>query len=226
MRPLQIRMKGDVAELLLYDVIGRDWWSGEGVTAKDFREALKPHKGKPINLRINSPGGSVFEASAIMSALDDHKGRVEVDVDGVAASAASFLMMAADHIRVASNALVMIHEPMSGVMGRAEDMRHEAELLDKVKGQIIDAYGRHSKAGPEQLAAWMAEEKWFTGREAVEAGLAHETTAALQVAAFTGFKAAAEKLKYRKTPDLPFVQDGPEWEETRRRRELAARLCG
>lgn len=219
MKALTVRNAGEGIEIPLYDLIGHDWWSGEGITAKAFREAIKPHKGKPLNLRINSPGGSVFEASAIMAALDDHKGRVEVDVDGVAASAASFLMMAADHIRVGSNALVMIHEPHGGVMGTADEMRHQAGLLEKIRDQIIDAYERHSRAGRDQLAAWMAEETWFTGQEAVEAGLAHETTAPIHAAALAQYAPAMAKLQYRRTPKLPDL-----WQETRERQEIAARL--
>jgi ATP-dependent Clp protease protease subunit len=223
MKTLTIRDAADGVEVLLYDVIGGDWF-GEGVTAKAFREALKPHRGKAVNLRINSPGGDVLEAAAIMAALDDHKGRITADVDGLAASAASFLMMAADEIRVGSNALVMIHDPHGGVRGTARDLRDHADLLEKVKGQILDAYGRKSQAGRDQLAAWMEAETWFTGQEAVDAGLADRVTEPVRVAALAQNMPLVAKFRYRHAPAIP--QDGPEWEATRRRQEVAARLRG
>jgi ATP-dependent Clp protease protease subunit len=225
---LAVASKGDVVEIMLYGAIGRDWLGdGDGVTAKEFRAEVKKAKGKGINLRVNSPGGSVFEGSAMKAALDEHQGDVTVDVDGLAASAASFLIMGADTIRVASNALVMIHNPMSGVLGTAEDMRREAELLDKVRDQIIDAYLERSGAAREQLAAWMDAETWFTGQEAVDAGLADEATRAVQVAAFAGAAELFAKLGYRKAPALPEAAARPDpglAEETRKRREIAARL--
>src|SRR5262245_5197001 len=149
--PLTIHLRGEVAEVLLYEQIGADPFFGGGVTAKQFRQEIKGLKARILNLRINSPGGSVIDGAAMLAALDEFSGRVEVDVDGVAASAASVVMMGGDHIRVAQNALVMVHNPMAGVLGGAQDMRKMADLLDKVKGQLLDSYSRHSKAGKEQL---------------------------------------------------------------------------
>jgi ATP-dependent protease ClpP protease subunit len=217
-----VRMKtDDVAEVLVYDQIGRDPWFGEGISAKEFRAQVKAIKAKTLNLRINSPGGSVIEGAAMLSALDEFKGDIEADVDGLSASAASVLMMGADVIRVASNALVMIHDPKAGVLGGAEDMRRLADLLDKVKGQALDAYERHSKAGRQQLADWMAAETWFTGEEAVEAGLAHEATAPVALAALAGHGALMARLGY-KPPVTP--ADLLAAEETRKRKEIATLL--
>lgn len=194
-----IKMKSeDVAEVLLYDQIGFDPWFGEGIAAKDFREQLKTIKAKTINLRINSPGGSVTEGAAILAALDDHKATIEVDIDGLAASAASVVAMAGSRIRMASNALMMIHDPYAGVLGTSADMRHTADLLDKVKGQIIDSYKRHSNLSDAELSKAMAEETWYTGKEAVDAGLAHEVTEAMSIAAC----ADLSKFKYRHAPKI------------------------
>lgn len=226
MKTLTIRMKaGDVAEVLLYDEIGADPFFG-GISAKDFREQIKAVKAKTINLRINSPGGSVFEASAMMAALDEFNGRIEVDVDGLAASAASVVAMAGDEIRMASGAMMMIHDPHAFVIGGAEDMRSTADILDKAKEQLLDAYERHSDVGRKKLSDWMSAESWFTGQEAIDAGLADSITEGRQVAAFANLKAVAAKLHFKRLPEalLKPIQDERAWRETERRRTLAASL--
>lgn len=226
MKQLTVNMRGDdVAEVLLYGVIGSDFW-GDGITAKDLRDSIKGVKSKTINLRVNSPGGSVTEGSAMLSALDDWKKgsgrRIEVDVDGLSASAASIVMMGGNVVRVASNALVMIHDPYTMVVGNAAEMRRTAELLEKVKGQAIDAYMRRAKLSREELAAAMEAETWYTGKEAVEAGLADSATDAVNVAAFAGARDLLSKMKYKHSPELP--SDAAAWAETERRKQIAAKL--
>lgn len=228
MKQLTINIRNEVAEVLLYDVIGADDFFGGGISAKTFRDQVKGIKAKALNLRINSPGGSVFEASAMMAALDEFKGRVEVDIDGIAASAASVVAMAGDEIRMATNAMIMIHRPYAAVIGPADDMRAMAEVLDKTTGQLLDTYERHSKAGRDQLKAWMDAETWFTPEEAIAAGLAHAVTETRQIAACAGLKEMAEKLHYKHIPAAVLkANDGEAQrlaEETRKRREIAARL--
>lgn len=228
MKPLTIRMKADdVAEILLYDVIGADFF-GDGVTAKDFRDQIKGVKAKTINLRINSPGGSVFEASAILAALDDWKGRIEVDIDGLAASAASVVAMAGDRVRMASNAMMMIHDPYTMTAGGAEQMRATAEILDKVKDQIIATYQRRSKRTEAELSQMMSAETWLVGKDAVEAGLADEVTDPSRVAAMADHAKLFAKLGYKRAPEIKDAGPSPEvlaaMEETRKRRAIAARL--
>ena len=130
-------------------------------------------------------------------------------------------------MRVATNGLIMIHDPMAGVMGRADDMRRTADLLDKVREQILDAYERKSKAGREQLGAWMAAETWFTGAEAVGAGLADTVTEPLRMAACAD-PAILAKLGYHNVPVQVLQNKDAEAkrlaEETKRRLEIAASL--
>lgn len=184
MKSATIRMKSnDVAEVLLYDEIGADAFFGGGISAKVFRDQIKSIKAKTINLRINSPGGSVFEGAAMLNALDEFKGDIEVDVDGIAASAASVIAMAGDTIRIANNGMMMIHNPYGMVRGGAEEMRRTAELLDKVKEQILDTYMRRATKTRDELAAMMSDETWLTGQEAIDAGLADEVTGAMALAA-------------------------------------------
>ena len=156
----------------IYDEIGM--W---GVTAADFTRDLAalPKSTKTINLRINSPGGSVFDGLTIANRLREHKARVNVTVDGVAASIASVIAMAGDQITMARGSQMMVHNPSGLVMGGSGDMRQMADLLDKVARETIaDAY--QAKAGG-QLDEWldrMAAETWYGPAEAVAVGLADQ----------------------------------------------------
>jgi len=226
MKQATIRMAGsDVAEILVYDQIGKDFFS-DGIDAKEFRRQIKAVKAKTINLRINSPGGSVTDAAAMAAALDDHPARIEVDVDGIAASAASVLAVVGDVVRMSASGLMMIHNPYAMTAGGSDEMRRMADLLDSVKGQILDRYER--KAGKitprDKLAQMMADETWFTGEEAVAAGLADEVTAARQVAACVSAEALA-KMGYRRVPAEKLQAWGEQQRaEHEKRRAVAARL--
>ena len=162
------------AELWIYDVIGEDWF-GEGVTAKKVREQLAQFDAdERLTVRINSPGGYVFEAATIVSLLSEHKGGVDVRIDGLAASAASYVAMVGETIQITAGGMMMIHDPWSIVMGDARDMRAEAELLDKISLQLVDAYVRKSGQTADVIKAAMAAETWYTADEAIAAGLATE----------------------------------------------------
>ena len=169
---------GDAAEILIYDEI-----SAFGITAKQFAKDLKAlGSPKKITLRINSPGGDVFDASAIHNQLKRHSARKVVTIDGLAASAASVIAMAGDEIVMPENAMMMIHDPAAIVIGTAADMLAMADALDKVKGTLIAAY-RRSNQSDKTIAAWMSDETWFTAAEAVAAGLADRTVEAVKAAA-------------------------------------------
>lgn len=129
-----IRARSSGAEVLIYDEIGV-----YGVSAKRFLAELGALPvGAPIDLRVNSPGGSVFDAVAIYNALTRHSGQITVWIDGIAASAASYIAMAGDEIVMPENAFLMIHNPAGLVMGTAEDMRAMASALDKVTATSFD----------------------------------------------------------------------------------------
>lgn len=157
-------------ELFLYDAIGPEEWGMIG--AKTVNAALQDLKGKRPLLRINSPGGSVDEGIAILNALTRHPGGVDVAIDSVAASAASFIAMAGQRITIAKNATVMIHEPWGLVMGNAADMRKYADLLDLYSARILSAYTDRTKQSADQVKAWLAAETWFTADQAVANGFA------------------------------------------------------
>jgi ATP-dependent Clp protease protease subunit len=175
----EIRARATGAEVAIYDEIG-----AYGVSAKGFLAELGAlPQGTPIDLRINSPGGSVFDAVAIHNAVKRHEGTVTVWIDGIAASAASYVAMAGDEIIMPENAFLMIHDPAGLVMGTADDMRAMAEALDKVKGSLVQGYATKSGQAPEIIAALMAAETWFDAKDALDAGLATRIAAPVRIAA-------------------------------------------
>ncbi len=174
-----IRARGTGAEVAIYDEIG-----AYGVSAKGCLAELGAlPEGTPVDLRLNSPGGSVFDAVAIHNALKRHEGTVTVWIDGIAASAASYVAMAGDEIVMPENAFLMIHDPAGLVMGTAEDMRAMAEALDKVKGSLVSGYAAKSGRTPEEVSALMAAETWFDASDAVAQGFADRLIEPVRIAA-------------------------------------------
>ncbi len=167
--------KEKTGELYLYDVIGGYW---DGIHAKDIVKALDEMGSatKTLNIYINSPGGEVFEAVAIMSVLERFDATKNVYIDGIAASAASFVAMVGDTITTASNGMWMIHEPWGFAMGPAKDMRATADVLDKIRGTMIDIYAKRTGAKADDISQWLADETWMTAAEAKERGFTDEVT--------------------------------------------------
>lgn len=155
------------AEVLLYDEIG--FW---GVLAKDFVPQLKAVDASTIHLRINSPGGDVFDGLTMYNALKEHPAKVITHVDGIAASIASIIALAGDEVRMAKNAFYMIHEPWTFTIGNAEQLRKDAEVLEKISGQLVGTYVRQSEGDEDEVKEWMRAETWFTADEAKDAGFA------------------------------------------------------
>lgn len=156
-------------ELLIYGIIGDDYWD-ESTSAIDVKRQLDAMPAGDLTVRINSPGGSVFDGFAIFNLINQREGETTVYIDGVAASAASVIAMAGNQILMADNALFMIHDPFTISAGSADDMRQTADLLDKVKDSIILTYSTQSNLEQESIAEMMAAETWFNATEALEAG--------------------------------------------------------
>jgi ATP-dependent Clp endopeptidase proteolytic subunit ClpP len=165
-------------EVSIYDEIGFG-----GVTAKDFMAEVKKFKGQHIHLRINSVGGSVIEGAAIYNALRRHKGGLTVHVDGLAASMASVIAMAGEEVYIADNAMLMIHNPWSMTMGDADDLRKEADVLDKLKNTLVNAYAKKTGMETEDIAAMMDEETWLNATQSVAMGFADEIEDGIEAAA-------------------------------------------
>jgi ATP-dependent protease ClpP protease subunit len=161
------------ATIYLYGPI--DSWGGPwGISAGEVAQALNalPSGTTDITLRINSPGGEVFEAVAITNLLRDHSARITARVDGLAASAASFLAVSADELVMGGNTELMIHDAWGLAIGNAEDMRSYAQLLDSTSDNIASMYDAKAGGGTAQWRDYMKAESWFTAEEAVELGLA------------------------------------------------------
>lgn len=165
---------GDTAEVWLYTEID-GWW---GISAEYFVGELRNITASTIKLRVNCRGGDVFDGLAIYQALLSHPARVEVQIDGIAASAASYIVQAGDHVTIGPAAMVMVHDALCGCIGNAGDMRSCADLLDKVSDAIADLYALHAGGTAdewrERMLADGGDGTWYTGAEAVEAGLVDE----------------------------------------------------
>ena len=165
------------AEISIYDAIG-----SFDVNAKQFVDELKDINAEVINLRINSPGGSVIDGNAMFNALQRHPAKVITHIDGLAASMASVIAMAGDEVHMADNALLMIHNPWTFSMGDADELRADADLLDKMSASILSSYGR-SQYEVDELKNLMDEETWFTAQEAFDAGFVDHISTGLRAAA-------------------------------------------
>lgn len=155
------------AEVHIYDEIGY-----RGITAGDFIKDLSEVKASTITLRINSPGGDVYDGVAIFNAIRRHSAQVNVFVDGIAASAASFIAMAGDQVVMSPHSQMMIHEAAGLVMGNAADMKQMADVLDKVSDNMAGIYAERAGGTTEEWRERMKAETWLSDREAVELGLA------------------------------------------------------
>lgn len=167
------------AELMIYGYIG-EW---DDVSSAEVVKALQAIKAKRVSVRINSYGGSVFTAQAILSSLKRHPANITVYIDGIAASAATIIAMAGDKIVIPANAMMMIHNPIGGVYGNAEDMREVAEMMDKVRNSILAAYREKTGLTDEKLIELMGAETWLSADEAVELGFADELEQPMRMAA-------------------------------------------
>lgn len=170
----KIRNKSESeAEIIIYAEIGESWFD-EGVSAKSFSNELKalPESVTLINVRINSLGGDVFEGVTIFNRLKQHKAKVVAYVDGIAASIASIILMAADEIVMSEGAQVMIHKPMSGVWGNSLQMQEMIDILDDIEEQMLGIYNRRTGMARSELKSLLAKETWFDAQEALDNGFA------------------------------------------------------
>lgn len=188
----RMQAKDGRTEIDIMDEIGA--W---GITAKEFKERLTEiDDGGPIQLNINSPGGSVFDGVAIYAMLSERKERVSTHVYGMAASIASVIALAGSELTMHEGSMFMIHDPWSITLGGSEDHRHTADILDKIGDQIMDIYRQHTFMTDEELRAAMKQETWYTAQEAVEVGFAGGVVGE-KVAALTKF---AMLDKFRNSP--------------------------
>ncbi|MDQ0314843.1 head maturation protease, ClpP-related [Amorphus orientalis] len=173
-------------ELILYGYVGDDFW-GEGFTASAVLAALAEHgRDNDLVVRLNSGGGIIDEGVAIYNALATHKGNVRIEIDAVAASAATIIAMAGDEIVMKAGSIMMIHDPANITFGTIADHEKTIEQLSAYAAQMVSIYAERSGNSPESVRATMEAETWLTADQAVEAGYADKAEAgqAKAVAAF------------------------------------------
>lgn len=171
--------RAEGAVLWLYDAIASDeeeaaWWGG--IAPATFISALKGMSG-PVTLRINSPGGSVFGAQAMVAAMREYPDAITAQVDSLAASAASVIAAECARCVMVPGSMMMIHKAWGMAIGNEGDMRQTADLLAKIDGQIAGTYARRTEGDAARFLDLMRAETWFSPEEAVAEGLADEVKA-------------------------------------------------
>ncbi|KQZ92783.1 peptidase [Mesorhizobium sp. Root157] len=156
----------------ILDIIGEDYWSGTGVTANRISAALRSIGNQDIVVRINSPGGDMFEGIAIYNLLRAHPAKVTVEVLGWAASAASIIAMAGDEIRMGLGSFMMVHNAWGMVIGNRHDMREAAILFDQFDAAIADIYQARTGMKRAEIQRLMDAETFMAPAQAVEYGFA------------------------------------------------------
>lgn len=184
--------KEKTADVWIYEDIGAGWFGG--VSAKQFADEIKKlGKLEIMNVYINSPGGDVFDGVAIYNILQRNRAKVIVEIDALAASIASVIAMAGDEIRMADNALMMIHNPWGMVIGDVQDFQKAIDDLNKVKdSSILPAYQKQTGLEDKELSELMDAETWMSAAEAKEYGFIDEISDGKQIAAHI------DREKYKK----------------------------
>lgn len=204
-KPLNlVRAEGaSEASLYVYDVIDSYW----GVSAQAVAQAISGlDQSVTLNVRINSPGGDVFEARAIKSLLDAFPGKVVSYVDGLAASAATTIALAGDEVVMAEGAYFMIHNAWTVAIGNKSDMTEMATLLEKMDGTIAADYAAKTGKSLADVATLMDAETWMTAQEAIDAGFADSIAGA---APKTQNRAAWNLAAYDKAPKALIEEPPP-----------------
>lgn len=165
----------------ILDVIGHDYWTGEGVTSKRIAAALRTMGAGPVDVVINSPGGDVFEGLAIRTLLREHQGEVTVKVLGLAASAASIIMTGGDNIQIAKSGFVMIHNCWTVGAGDQHYLRQVADHLEPFDAAMAEIYVERTGGELADVRKMMDAETWIVGSAAVDAGFADEFLASDQI---------------------------------------------
>jgi ATP-dependent Clp endopeptidase proteolytic subunit ClpP len=169
---------GETADIYIFDEIGT-----YGVTAQDFISEIKGLKDMPINLRINSLGGDVFDGMAMYNVIKRREAKTTVYIEGIAASIATIIALGADEVIMAENSLFMIHNAWGGTSGEAKDMRKTAETLDKITSELTDIYVKKTGLSYDTLADMMDEESWLNAQEAFDLGFIDTISDSIKVAA-------------------------------------------
>jgi len=173
--------KDEDRTISIYDAIGYDPWTGEGVTAKRIAGALRSLGKGPVTVHLNSPGGDMFEGLAIYNLLREHEGEVNVKVLGLAASAGSVIAMAGDTVQIARSGFLMIHNAWVVASGNRNDLREIAAWLEPFDAAMADIYSARTGLESKAITKLLDSESWIGGTAAVEQGFADDLLPSDQV---------------------------------------------
>jgi ATP-dependent protease ClpP protease subunit len=194
--------------ITMFDVIGEDFWSGGGITAKGVAAQLRAIGDRPVEVQINSPGGDMFEGIAIYNVLREHPQSITVKVMGMAASAASIIAMAGDTVEIGAASFIMIHNCWVLAMGNRHDMRETAEFLAPFDAAMADVYAARSGQKAAEVAKWMDAETFMSGSQAIERGFADALLAADKMTTDEKAKAHDKSINDLRAMELHLVSAG------------------
>lgn len=214
-RPAALEVGDNV--ITMFDIIGEDWWSGGGITAKKVASQLRAIGDRPVEVQINSPGGDMFEGLAIYNVLREHPQPITIKVMGMAASAASVIAMAGDTIQIGAASFLMIHNCWVVAAGNRLDMLEVSQFLAPFDQAMADVYAQRSGKSATECAAWMDQETYMSGSLAIERGFADALLSADQTKIDDNAKAADAAINEVRAMELALVAGGATRSEARAR---------
>ena len=179
--------------ITVFETIGKDPWTGGGITAKSITAQLRAIGDRPVEVQINSPGGDMFEGIAIYNVLRDHPQDITVKVMGLAASAASVIAMAGDAIQIGLASFLMIHNAWVLAMGNRHDMQQVADFLAPFDAAMAEVYAARTGKPASDMAALMDKESWIGGQQAIDMGFADTLLSADEIASDPAASAAGRQ---------------------------------
>jgi ATP-dependent Clp protease protease subunit len=194
--------------ITMFDLIGEDFWTGAGVTAKKITSQLRAIGDRPVTVQINSPGGDMFEGIAIYNVLREHPQEVTVQVMGMAASAASIIAMAGDNVEIGAASFLMIHNAWVVAMGNRHDMAEVATWLEPFDAAMRDVYAARTGLKADEIAKMMDAETWISGSTAVANGFADALLAADKVTHDEKTKAEDRRINEVRAMELQLMASG------------------
>ena len=205
----------DETTITMFDVIGEDWWTGGGVTAKRVAGALRVIGDRAVTLKINSPGGDMFEGIAIYNLLRQHPAKVTVEVMGWAASAASIIAMAGDEINMGLGTFMMVHNAWGAVVGNQHDFREGATLFEGFDAAIADIYEARTGMARAEITKLMDGESFMGPTEAVEKGFADNVDDGLKMPEADAAASTNIEIRAVRQIDAALAKDGKTRSERR-----------
>jgi ATP-dependent Clp protease protease subunit len=203
--------------ITMFDIIGEDFWTGGGVTAKKVASQLRAIGDRPVEVQINSPGGDMFEGIAIYNVLREHPQPITVKVMGMAASAASIIAMAGDTIEIGAASFIMIHNCWVIAIGNRHDMRETADFLEPFDQAMVDVYAARSGQDQKKIAKWMDDETFMSGSTAIERGFADALLSADALKTDEKARAREREVNELRALELQLVSAGATRSEARAR---------